>query len=328
MKPSSSPLPLLLIGALFACKSPVAPKADDTADGTDGADGADGADGSDGGGEEVAWEDVRLETAISLTGAYASGTGFFVTAEQGQTYKRQDGEWAPIPIEVDGEDLNGLWGLGADDTLEMVAVGDGGFLATWTAGAWVVEDIGTANLESVSGPASNDLMAVGWGGVFMNKSGAWTYLPVDGSPRFNKVWYNGNVAFAVGEDGTHAKYADGVWTVTQEDSRLRLYGVSGTKNADMWACGENGLMLHFDGATWTPVDLGTAQSLWAVLALSETDVYVVGGGGFAAHYDGVAWTDLPTGVDNNLYAISASSNGTVWAVGNRGMTLKRNGAAD
>ncbi|MDQ8164836.1 MAG: hypothetical protein P3A28_03640 [Gemmatimonadota bacterium] len=62
--------------------------------------------------------------------------------------------------------------------------------------------------------------------------------------------------------------------------------MSGTKNADMWACGENGLMLHFDGATWTPVDLGTAQSLWAVLALSETDVYVVGGGGFAAHYDG------------------------------------------
>jgi hypothetical protein len=317
-------LPLLSALVLLACSTPKAPKGGDDTGGAGESDG--GTDTSSGVGP-IEWQDVRLETALTLTSAYASGSGLYVSTETGETWQRKEGAWTELPIDTDGADLNAIWGAGADDAVQLVTVGDGGTVGVWTAGAWVLSDVGTANLESVSGPAQADLMAVGWGGVYVNKNGPWEYQEIEGGPRFNRVWYNGTVAFAVGEEGVHAKKdADGVWTVTQESARMKLYGVSGTKNADMWACGEKGTLLHFDGTTWTPVDLGTELSLWSVLSISETDVWVAGSGGFMAHYDGATWTRSNTGVENNLYHLAyAPSNGSVWAVGNRGMALRFTG---
>ena len=322
MMPASRPFlaattALALLLPTAGCTPKEQPTTDDTGGATDDTAG-------DTAVEEVepVWEDLRLETSDTLTGCYASGAGLYVVTQDGDSWVRQGGAWSALDIDTGGEALNGLWGSGSGGELVMQAVGDAGVVAAFADGAWTVDDIGTANLESVSGNAADDLVAVGWGGVYTLGADGWTFTALDGNPKFNHVWYSGNLAVAVGEDGAIGTMTDGAWTVTEEGDRRRLYGVDGTGPTDIWAVGERGTVLHFDGAAWTAQEVDVEVSLWAVEALSPTDVYVVGDNGTALHYDGSAWTELPTGVINNLYAVSGVVGGAVWAVGNRGITLR------
>lgn len=267
------------------------------------------------------WEEARIEVSYTLTGVYPSGAGMYVVSQEGHSYVRSSGAWSAITIDTDGEDLNDLWGAGSDASLAMVAVGNAGNIATWVDGAWSVEDIGTANLEAVDGASVDNLLAVGWGGVFSNASGAWEYQDVVTDLQMNDVWFDGANAMVVGEDGGYAILSAGTWTQDALSSRVALYSVSGTSAADIWAVGENGTVLHWTGAAWEEVEGPTDLSLWAVEAVSATEVYVVGNNGGAWVWDGAAWTSLPTGVDNNLYRLAMGSNGVLWATGNRGMVI-------
>lgn len=309
-------LPFLL---LLGCTD----KPADTSVGTD--DSSEPEDDSGDGDSDVddtpVWEEARIEVSYTLTGVYPSGAGLYVVAQEGHSYVRSSGAWTAVSIDTDGEDLNDLWGSGADATLEMVAVGNAGNIATWTEGAWVVQDIGTANLEAVDGPASTNLLAVGWGGVFSNATGAWEYQDVVADVRMNDVWFDGSTGMAVGEDGGFAYYTGGIWTEDALASRVNLYSVSGLGAADIWAVGEDGVVLHWTGTTWEEIEPPTNVSLWAVEAISATEVYVVGNNGTAYVYDGATWTSLPTGVDNNLYRMAMGSSGVLWASGNRGMVV-------
>lgn len=305
--------------ALAACPPPMVPI--DT-----GGDDGGGTGGTDSGkAETILWDDIRLETSEAIYGGYASGAGFYVVTSTGQSWVRQTGTWTRVDIDVDEEDLNGLWGVGGGESLRLHAVGDGGFMAEWTGGGWTVTDTGTANFESISGPSTTDLLAVGWGGVYANRTGSWSYEAVDGSPRFNSVWYDGTVAVAVGEDGIIGTWSDKTgWNVITSTPRETLYGVSGSGPDDIWAVGAAGTTLHFDGTEWTEQASGTTLPLWDVDVGSNGEVYAVGNGGIALAWTGKAWEISPTGVDNNLYDVDISPIGDVWAVGNRGMTLRTN----
>jgi hypothetical protein len=204
----------------------------------------------------------------------------------------------------------------------MVAVGDAGFVTDWVAGSWSTEDLGTPNFESVAGSSRTDLLAVGWGGVYRSSVDGWTYEAIEGNPRLNHIWYNGSQAVGVGDEGTIAVYTPTGWTVYQDSSRKRLYGITSTPNGELIAVGEEGTVLHGVGGVWEARDAGTDVSLWAVEAYDAYNVIAVGNNGVALHYDGAEWTPLPTGVENNLYGVSISTTGTAWAVGNRGATLR------
>ena len=56
------------------------------------------------------WENLSLETSTTLTAAYASGSGFYAVTEGGECWLRQSNQWTQLPIDVEEEDLNGLWG--------------------------------------------------------------------------------------------------------------------------------------------------------------------------------------------------------------------------
>ena len=184
-------------------------------------------------------------------------------------------------------------------------------------------DVGTANLEAVSGSSTDNLLAVSWAGSFPLEDGAWSAIAIDGGPRFNDVWFNGDVGWAVGEDGAIGQFRNGVWTVTTHESRARLYGISATGAQQAWAVGENGTFLQYDGITWTALDTGTTLSLWGVVALSPTNVWVAGNNGTILQFDGTGFRASNSGVDNNLYAIVAAPSGLLWAIGNRGMALRQ-----
>lgn len=278
------------------------------------------------------WEELRIETSNTLTGLYPTGSGLVVVSQGGKAWLRSSGAWSSMDLDTDGEDLNDLWGSGGESDLSMVAVGNAGVIATYTSGVWTTEDIGTANLLAVDGPSADNLLAVGWGGVFAytgpgdtGESG-WQYQDVAVGRRFNDIWWDGSAAMAVGEDGDFVVYNGETWADDALSGRETLYAIHGTASNDLWAVGEDGASFHWDGSAWTANGPETENSLWGVWAASATEVYVVGNNGGAWVYNGTEWSELPTGVDNNLFGVDSTGNGNVWAIGNRGMVIQYSGA--
>ena len=284
-------------------------------------------DTQDTGGEpDPVWEETTIETSNTLNGVYASGRGVYAVGTEGSLYKYTvSTDWVQQEIDVDEEDLNGLWGAGQGDTLHLVAVGNGGTLLQLDGTAVTTDDLGTNNFESVHGPEASNLIAVGWGGVYRLALGAWEYEPLPTNDRLNHVWATTSIAYGVGEDGAILQRSGDTWTEMESPSSKNLYGVYGTADNDVWAVGQEGTVLHFDGSAWTQIGSPTEQTLWAVWASSSVAVYAVGSNGVAIRWDGAAWNELPTGLSNNLYAVHGTDDDDCWAVGNRGVGLHYTG---
>lgn len=275
----------------------------------------------------VVWQDQRAETADTFYGVYASGRGVYVVSSEAGLYTFTSSTgWDNDEQAVDEEDLNGIWGQGQAETLEMVAVGDAGYVVRQSYSGTVVEDLGTSNFEAIDGTSTTDLVAVGWGGAYTYNGIAWTYEALPNHERLNDVWVTGSSAIAVGEDGAILRREGGSWVAMESPVDDGLYGVDGSGDTDLWAVGQDGIVLHFDGSVWTQQEAFTGQSLWAVYAPSSSAVYVVGNNGTAFRYDGTTWIEMPTGVSENLYAIHGASSYDCWAVGNRGTALHYTGS--
>lgn len=314
---------VLLFAALglgLGCKGKDLPL--DTGTGEDGGEGG----GSGGGDSSAVWDDLRLESSVTLTGGFASGAGFYATAEDGEVYVRSEGEWSAQGVDSE-EPLNGIWGVRTGEVNYAVAVGDGGTVARLDEFGWLVsQELNTANMESVDSADGEMHVSVGWGGAYVSTGPAtWEFQTMDGNPQFNSVWTDGSTTVAVGQDGVIATTRGGDWTVENLPSRVSLNGISGQSADDLWAVGEDGTVLHKTTGDWETLDIGTSASLWDVEVLAADAVYIVGNNGFAVRHDGTNATELPTGVDNNLYDITASGSGVIWAVGNRGATLRLQG---
>jgi hypothetical protein len=279
-----------------------------------------------GGSDGVVWDDLRLESSVTLTSGFASGSGFYASGEDGEIYLRSEGSWMAQGVNS-GEPLNGLWGYRDGEVNYAIAVGDGGTVARLDELGWVVsQELNTANMEAVASVDGSSHISVGWGGAYVSSNGSsWEFQSIGGNPQFNSVWSDGNTTVAVGQDGAIATTRGGDWTVENLPSRVALNGISGLSADDLWAVGESGTVLHKTSGDWEEVDIGTSATLWDVEVLSADAVFIVGNNGLAMRYDGAATTELITGVDNNLYDVTASSSGTIWAVGNRGATLRLQG---
>jgi hypothetical protein len=273
--------------------------------------------------QEVVWDDLSLESSVTLAAGFASGAGFYAIGEDGEVYVRSEGEWRQEGVNSE-EPLNGIWGVRTADVNYAMAVGDGGLVARLDEVGWATaQELNTANMEGVTSIDGSTYIAVGWGGAYIYEEGSWNFQNMGGNPQFNDVWSDGTTTVAVGQDGLIAtSNATGEWSLENLPSRVALYGVSGTGRNDLWVVGENGTVLHNVGEGWEPIDIGTSTTLWSVLTLSSDATYIVGNSGTAVRHDGSDVSVLPTGVDNNLYDITASQGGVVWAVGNRGATLR------
>lgn len=276
--------------------------------------------------DDLAWDDLSLESSVTLSGGFASGAGFYAVGEDGEVYVRSEGEWRQEGVNAD-EPLNGIWGVRTNDINYAIAVGDGGLVARlddsgWTAG----QELNTANMESITSVDGTTFVAVGWGGAYIYSEGNWDFQNMDGNAQFNDVWSDGTTTVAVGQDGLIAtSNPDGTWSLENLPSRIALHGVSGTGRDNIWVTGEDGTVLHNTGAGWETLDVGTNTTLWSVLSLTPDATYIVGNSGVAIRHDGTDYVNLDTGVDNNLYDVSSSQGGVIWAVGNRGATLRLRG---
>mgnify|MGYP001255768820 CR=1 FL=1 len=280
----------------------------------------------------VVWEDLRHGTSKSFLSGYADGGGLYVVTTEGETWEYHNDTWTNIPVDVDEEDLNGIWGSGTGAGLKMVAVGNGGTILEWSIaeGTWEVTQDGTTNFSAVDGPLSsvNDLIAVGGAGAWSNASGTWSSSQSSAGYKFSDVWYDGTTAVAVGDDGLVGTYtAGGEWSFEDSATDVNLYGVSGTNSSDIWAVGQEGTVIHWNGTTWQEIEMETQANLWSVWSPTANVAYVVGANGEAYRIQGSLVEPLPTGVNNILYHITGTTEANIWAMGSRGMTLRFNGAS-
>ncbi len=275
---------------------------------------------------EPVWEETKAETSDTFNGVYASGRGVYTVANDGMlwNYKSSTG-WTEEELDVEEEELNGIWGQGADDTLVWVAVGNAGKVAHYAGGAVSVTDLGTSSSEAVGGSTADGLIAVGWGAAYSWDGAEWTYEALPNHEQLWDVWVSGTSAIGVGEEGSIVRREGGAWVVMESPTDESLYGVDGAAGNDLWAVGQDGTLLHFDGTSWVSQEPFTDQTLWSVYAPSSSAVYAVGNNGTAHFYDGAGWTSLPTGADENLYDVHGSSVTDCWAVGNRGTALHYTG---
>lgn len=308
----------LLIAVLVGCTGDE--KGTDTSTGDGGTDTGDTGEEP----EIVVWESVSIESSKSVSGIFVSQQDeAWISMGGGQTRLFQSGSWTTVNIDVEDQDLNGIWGSGSGSSATVVTVGDAGFIGTWNGATFEITDVGTTNFESIDGPFETDLLAVGWGGIYSNASGEWEYVNITGGHRFNHVWYDGAIGAAVGEEGALGLYSKGTWTIIQEPERRAFYGVSGTGPNDIWAVGEKGTVLHWNGTEWEDLSPEVGEyGIWAVWAPNASNVFIVGNSGLAMVRRSGTWEELPTGTNKNLYAVGGTGLSDVWAGGGFGTVLR------
>ena len=277
--------------------------------------------------EVVVWDDRRHSTSVTFQDAHAVGSDLVVVTTEGQTWRYAAEAWTNLPLDIDEEDLNGIWGEGGVDNLKMVGVGASGIIIEWNGSTWEAETESTALFQAVDGGNANDLIAVGGAGPWRNVSGEWVGDPELGHDKFSDVWYDGTTGLAVGDDGKIAWLIDGEWTLDEIDVDADLYGVSGVDYNEIWVAGAHGTLLRWNGTAWQSIELDTNANMWSVWAPSASSdlAFVVGANGEAYKVQGGIVEALHTGVDNILYSVTGTNETNVWATGGRGVALHYNG---
>lgn len=118
---------------------------------------------------------------------------------------------------------------------------------------------------------------------------------------------------------------DYTWTVdTLIIPFTKLYSMSGSGPADIWAVGPGGgldkTIYHFDGTRWTTDGISRNISPEDIFAFSKNNVWIGGMNGKIWNYDGIAWKEIvrferPREKDITFYEIWGDSLSNIFATG-------------
>ncbi len=240
-----------------------------------------------------------------------------------------------------------------DDGRQVIAVGDGGTIATFTGFGWEVEDgwltPSDVDLRAISADTQGNMWVVGAAGaVWYGQRNRWTKVDPGTSQTLSGVWGRGGSAWVVGNGGTILS-VDTAGNVAPMDSgtTANLSGIWGW-STDAYAVGWSVVLRFENGVGW--VDTGFPSSgvtgVWgtgptnvyvaagpiyhydggawtletsgtyrAIWGRGPSDIYAVGANGTAAHFDGSGWTSETVPTTVTLNAVAAGGSGGVFAVG-------------
>ncbi|MDP2313168.1 MAG: hypothetical protein Q8P41_09710 [Pseudomonadota bacterium] len=306
---------------LLACTGPATTDAPDTG-ATDSADTSDTVDTEP---EVILWAKYKVDTSSTLRGVYSSGQGVYLVGSRGQAWVGSATDaWAAyaLPAELVGVDINGLWGNGAAETLQLAVAADNGLVGVLSGGLWTVYTLGAGANLSVDGTSLANLFVVGDNGIQHFDGVAWT---VENLPpvTMNGVWAYEGGAFAAGNEGVVMKRADGgTWAESETNKVANFYGISGAGGSDVWVAGDQGVILHWNGTSWTQVESGTTETLNALYVGATDSILAVGNDGVTLKYSGAGWKELANETNQNLYAVHGVSAANAWAVGNGGLAMQ------
>ncbi len=277
---------------------------------------------------------VATITSTGVVTAVATGTTLITATSQVDVTKRDTLTVAVVPIlaatwtasRLNGplyEDIISTYSIGSASAYVVNSDGD---IYAWNGTAWVVSTKGSAfstQFTAVHGTASNNLIAVGTGGVIVRFDGTqWTRV-ISGTtqPLYAVYVESSTSAFAVGANGTTVRFSGGAWNVTASGSTETLNGVWSSAGT-AFAVGSNGTVLRFNGTAWSKLTVPTLETLNAVSGLSPTSVVVVGSFGTALRYDGTAWSVMnANGNSGSLWSVSvgAANGGRAYIAGDDGV---------
>jgi len=219
---------------------------------------------------------------------------------------------------------------------EVIAGNNAGSLirydgASWTEHEYAIHDF----VVGFWGTSSDDLYALEYYNSVNHFDGnAWTEVQVwPGDGYVNDIWGSAtDDIFVVGEvygEPPHVLHFDGSkWSAMPlpDIGWLRLEGVWGTANDNVYAVGGFGVVLHYDGVEWSMQDSLRTEELVDVWGRSGTDIYALGHQEIF-HFDGAKWNMEVTGYPGILNEICGAGDLDVLAVGDIGTILHNDGTS-
>lgn len=216
------------------------------------------------------------------------------------------------------------WAVGTSGALSRTT--DGG--ETWTAEA----NLGTQSLNGIYGISTNDIWAVGSGGVIRHWNGTtWSTQNSGTTENLNAIHGNGTLVFAVGDAGTVLRRNGATWTSESLPNNVNqnLNGIWVAGNGTAFTVGAAGRTVRYNGTTWSnqPSGVGNGVNLLAVHGSAANSLWAVGDGGAILFWDGSSWGTQTSGVTVDLRSVFALNATQVLAGGANGTLRAFNGSA-
>lgn len=130
--------------------------------------------------------------------------------------------------------------------------------------------------------------------------------------------------WAVG-DGLILRLNNNRWSISEQFSDIKLYGLHMISPTNGWAVGSAGTILHWDGNSWNHIASPVLNWLESVSMLNENEGWAVGSGGTIIRWHENKWTRIDSPTDHSLYAVKMFSATSGWATGANGTILKWDG---
>jgi hypothetical protein len=254
------------------------------------------------------WQEAVPELTDALLGGCAFGNVSYAVgglAEEGALYRYTGRRWIQEATNVVG---SRLWDCWAGPNNLVFAVGDNGTIFHHTAEGWhrdpVPSSVAEASLYGVWGMADGTVVAVGGGlsdstetAVILHYDGeSWQRANASNidTKNLRAIWGSSpDNYFAVGDDGTIARFDGEEWKPSNSKVNDRLYGIHGNGPGEIYAVGGTGrgVVLRWNGSSWVPFHepSGSLRTIWTS---PGNHLYIAGDDGFVARYD--RFGDLPS----------------------------------
>lgn len=309
-----------------------------------------------------AWS--RIDVGVSWQMNRVTGTPdgeLFIAGEAGVVHRR-GGAWQAL----DFAGLRGpLFGVWANSSADVVAVGHWGVAYRWDSAGWSVL-LDPKPISDVLSLGAGDTYVLS-GGVLYRWSGS-RLTPVNANGRLAysvwgtstsslwlaaqsnvMMWWDGTAwhettfnlnYYPIQVFGTSAKDIVAVtrvstlhWDGGAWQTRLMppgsMFGIPrlwGTASDTVFfAVGPRGVILRQSAAAWQATTSGTTVDLHGVWGTSSRNVYAVGDNGVILHWDGSTWQRDNSGTTTNLLDVWGTAANDIYVVGQNGLILRNDG---
>jgi hypothetical protein len=216
---------------------------------------------------------------------------------------------------------------GADAVL---AVGDDGAILRHRAtGDWTEEPSGVHVPLRAVAEQLDEAIAVGDGGVIVERGAAWAAITSPTTRTLRAVAYTSYGAIAVGDGGTIVRRPapHEAWRLEASHTTADLDGAcAGLRDA--WTVGQGGAILFYAPSGWVTYAPPTNETLFAVACDDHAAIAVGAHGVVVERLDDVPWHDVSSGTTADLHSVSSPFGSRSWLIaGTHGTVVRISGAA-
>lgn len=185
-----------------------------------------------------------------------------------------------------------------------------------------------ANLNAVTGTASDNVYAVGANGAARKYDGSgWIpFASPSGTITISSICIPFASTLQVGceENSNVYTYTGTSWSAGNSACPKPVKGVWSTSTANLYAVGGAGTVRRYTGSVWGTVANGlTGEQLNGIWGFDANNIYVAGNNGALIYYHGAngGWGIAAGLTSKNLYAAWGSAINDLFVVGDSGMIL-------